>query len=91
MGLLKTRWEASYQGHAIVVERNEIGRGFRLDWDGTEIARRSWTWIGLGELHASAEIGDRHADVVVTIEWGGLNGTCTVNVDGQDVPVTLVK
>jgi hypothetical protein len=91
MGLFKTRWESTYDGHAVVVERNELGRGFRIDWDGETIAHRSWTWIGLGELHASAEIGERHADVLVRIEWGGLNGKCTVTVDGTDVPMTLVK
>ncbi len=91
MGLLKTRWEGSHDSHAIAVERNEVGRGFRIDWDGNEIARRRWTWIGLGELHATAEIGDRHADVLVKIEWGGINGKCTVTVDGNDVPMTLVK
>ena len=91
MSLLKTRWVSSYEGHAIVVERNEIGRGFRIEWDGHEIARRNWTWIGLGELHATAEIGERHADVLVEIAWGGLNGTCTVTVDGKAIPMTLVK
>ncbi len=90
MGWLKTRWESSYEGHAIAVERNEVGRGFRLDWDGSEIARRSWTWIGLGELHASAELGDRHVEILVKIEWGGINGTCTVIVDGNAVAMNLV-
>lgn len=68
-----------------------VGRGFRIDWDGNEIARRRWTWFGLGELRATAVIGDRRADVFLKIEWGGLNGKCAVTVDGKDVPMTLVK
>ena len=59
--------------------------------EGEEIARRRWSWFGLGELHATAQIGDRDADVLVKIEWGGINGTCTVVVEGHEVAMTLVK
>jgi hypothetical protein len=91
MGLLGTAWEAEYQGHKLVVARNELTRGFRLEWDGKEIAHRTWSLIGLGELHASAEVGGKPVQVQVAIRWGGWNGECTIRVDETDVPVKLVK
>jgi hypothetical protein len=103
MGLLGTRWEAEYEGHAIVVSRNELTRGFSLEWDGAEIAKRVWSLVGLGELHGSAEVGGkpgyrdgqaRSVDVKVSIQWGGLkelDGHCTITVDGHEVPVKHVR
>lgn len=91
MGILGTRWEAKWEGHAIVVARNEWTKGFKLEWDGEEIARRTWSWIGLGELSASVELEGRSVEVHVAIEWGGLEGRCTIRVDGTEVPVQLVK
>jgi hypothetical protein len=91
MGLLKTRWEGSFDNHKIAVTRNEIGRGFKLEWDGVEIARRTWTWIGLGELHATAEVSGRDTDIRVAIEWGGLNGKCTVTIGDRPIVLELVK
>jgi hypothetical protein len=91
MGLFSTRWEGTYQGHSIVVARSELTRGFNIEWDGTEIARRRWSFIGLGELHGTATLGDREVPVHVAIEWGGLNGKCVVTVDGREANVVLVK
>lgn len=91
MGLFSTRWEGTYEGHTIVVSRSELTRGFNLQWDGNEIASRTWSFIGLGELHASATIGEREVPVHVSIVWGGLNGKCVVTVDGHEAVVTLVK
>ena len=94
MGILGTRWEAEYQGHAIVVSRNELTKGFKIDWDGKEIAHRTWSWIGLGELHGSVELSGKPVEVHVAIQWGGLSeldGACTVKVDGKEIPVTHVK
>jgi hypothetical protein len=91
MGLLGTEWDAEYQGHKLVVARNEFTRGFKLLWDGEEIAHRRWSLIGLGELHADTELDGKHVHVLVAIKWGGLNGECTIKVDGADVPVKLVK
>ncbi len=34
MGILGTEWQAEYEGHAIVVSRNELTKGFKLMWDG---------------------------------------------------------
>lgn len=94
MGILSTRWEGKDDGHAVAVARNELTKGFKLEWDGAEIASRTWSWIGLGELHASAEFAGRTAEVRVAITWGGvaaLDGNCTVTVDGAPVPMTLVQ
>lgn len=94
MGILGTRWEAKYEGHEIAVSRNELTKGFKLEWDGTEIARRTWSWIGLGELQATAELDGKPVDVHVAIEWGGLSaldGTCTITVGGKKIPTTHVK
>jgi hypothetical protein len=94
MGILGTEWEASFEGHKLEVHRNELTKGFALKWDGTEIAHRTWSLVGLGELHAFAEADGKHHDVKVAIHWGGLsemNGKCTITVDGKDVPVHLVK
>src|SRR5689334_19599005 len=67
MGFLTTRWEATYEGHNITVSRNEVLRGFTLEWDGRELARRTWSWIGLGELHGSADVDGKHHEVHVKL------------------------
>ena len=84
MGLLATRWEATYEGHKLVVARNELTRGFYLAWDGTEIASRHWSFIGVGVLHASAETGGRHVEVRVALTWGE---ACIITIDGKEIPV----
>ena len=91
MGLLKTRWEATHEGHALVVERSELTRGFALEWDGKEIARRSWSLIGLGELRGTAELAGRDVEVHVTIEFSGFDGKCTITVDGVEIAVRKVQ
>ena len=93
MGLLGTRWEAEFEGHALVVSRNELTRGFKLEWDGKDIAHRSWSMIGLGELLTSAEARGRPVDVKVVIYWGGfseMDGKCLITVDGQELAVRHV-
>jgi hypothetical protein len=91
MGLLKTQWEAEHEGHALVVRRSELTRGFALEWDGREIARRAWSLIGLGELRGTAELSGRTVEVHVTIEFSGFDGKCTITVDGVEVPVRKVR
>ena len=94
MGFSETRWEAEFEGHRVVVTRNELGRGFKLEWDGEEIARRSWSWIGLGELHGTAHVDDKPADVKVKIEWAGfseLDGKCSISVNGKDLEVRHIR
>lgn len=93
MGLLGTRWEAEYEGHKLVVSRNELTRGFSLTWDGDEIAKRRWSLVGLGELHTSAEANGKQVDVKVVIYWGGfseMDGKCMITIDGKEIPVTHV-
>jgi hypothetical protein len=94
MGFLGTRWEAEFEGHALVVSRNELTRGFKLEWDGTDIAHRRWSLVGLGELHTSAEAGGRDVDVKVVIYWGGvseMDGKCMITIDGKEIPVRHVR
>jgi hypothetical protein len=94
MGILGTRWEGEHAGHRIVVSRNELTKGFAIEWDGVEIARRTWSWIGLGELQATADLEGKPVDVRVSIEWGGLSqldGRCTATVDGKPVALQLAK
>jgi hypothetical protein len=93
MGLLTTRWEAEHEGHNVTVSRNEVGRGFTLEWDGREIARRSWSFIGLGELHGSADHDGGHYEVQVSLEWGGgiNDGICKITVDGKPLTVKHVR
>jgi len=93
MGILATRWEAEFEGHRIVVNRNEIVRGFTIEWDGQEIARRTWSLVGLGELHGSAEADGKPVDVKVVIYWGGfseMDGKCRITVGDTEVPVRHV-
>jgi hypothetical protein len=94
MGILGTEWRAEFEGHSLAVKRNELTRGFALEWDGVDIAHRRWSLIGLGELHASAEAKGRNVDVRVVIHWGGLkelDGKCEITVDGKPIPVEHVK
>ena len=94
MGLLTTRWEATYEGHNLTVLRNELGRGFTLEWDGKEIARRSWSLVGLGELHGSAEAEGKAHEVKAVLAWAGLSeldGKCTISVDGTELEVRHIR
>lgn len=94
MGILGTEWDAEFEGHALVVSRNELTKGFKLEWDGEVIASRRWSWVGLGELHASAVSKGRELSVKVIIYWGGvaeMDGKCLISIDGAEIPVRHVK
>jgi hypothetical protein len=102
MGILKTRWEADWRGHAITITRSELTRGFSIWFDGQEIARRSWSWVGLGELKGDAVVKDgyrgeaeRHVEVAVVISWpestSELDGHITLSVDGEAIEVRHVQ
>ena len=95
MGIIATRWEAQLEGHHIVVSRNELTKGFKLEWDGQEIARRTWSWIGLGELRATVELHGQPVEVHVildaTLKDLGSDGQCRLLVDGEPVPVVLAQ
>lgn len=91
MGLLETRWEAQHEGHNITVFRNELTKGFTVEWDGREIARRSWSWIGLGEVAGTAQVDEEPIEVHVLIDWGGLDGQCTVTVGGRPIVADRIR
>ncbi|MCA9626676.1 MAG: hypothetical protein KC766_03370 [Myxococcales bacterium] len=94
MGILGTRWEGEYRGHAVVVDRNEWTKGFKVLWDGEEIARRTWSLVGLGELRASVELEGQPQEVHVALEWdgvGNLDGSCEVSVAGEPITLKQVK
>ena len=93
MGLLSTRWEGEFEGHRIAVARNEIGRGFRIEWDDEVIASRTWSFLGLGELRGTAEHDGAPIEVGVVLSWESfseLDGACTLTVGGAQVPVTKI-
>ena len=93
MGLLGTRWEGRHAGHLVSVTRNELTKGFSVEWNGNELARRTWSWIGLGELQATAPLDGKDIVLHVTLRWDGIGGQGKVSVTagGADVPMTLVK
>ncbi|NOU34814.1 MAG: hypothetical protein HOO96_43540 [Polyangiaceae bacterium] len=84
---MHTEWAGEHHGHAVVVARDELTRGFSIHWDGTLLGRRSWSWIGLGELHATAELAAQPVEVHVKLELG----KCTVTVAGEPVAMTKAK
>ena len=98
MGFITTRWEATYEGHRITVTRNEIGRGFVLEWDGREVARRSWSLFGLGELDGTVEVDGRHHDVHLTLSVGSgrgegflTDGRCVITIDGTPLEIRHIR
>jgi len=98
MGLITTRWEATYERHNITVTRTEIGRGFGLEWDGREIARRGWSWFGLGELHGTVEADGRRHEIHCTLSVGKgpgegvlTDGRCRITVDGVPVEARHIR
>ena len=77
-----------------MVSRSELTRGFKLEWDGEDIAHRRWSALGLGELHASTEVQGKPAEVKVVIYWAGpseMDGKCMITVNGQELQVRHVK
>ena len=94
MGLLATRWEATFEGHLFSVHRNEVSKGFSLEMDGVELARRTWSWVGLGELHATAELKGQPVEVKLEIRWGWPHkpdGTCKITIDGTTIDAKYVR
>lgn len=95
MGLLRTRWEAHHGGHRIAVVRNEFTKGFRLEWDGQEVARRAWSLLGLGELHATVVIDGKPTEVRMvldaTFRGTGPGGQCRIEIAGESIPVRRIK
>jgi hypothetical protein len=89
MGLFETRWEAhiDHNRRRITVIRNEWTKGIAVQLDGTVVAAKGWSWVGLGRVAGSADIGGRAARIEVTVR----PGSCELLVDGERVPVTRVR
>ena len=65
-----------------------------VEWDGRELVRRSWSWVGLGELHGTAEEAGKHHDVRAVLDRGdgvGTDGSCSVTVDGRAIELVHVR
>ena len=92
MGILGTRWEAEFEGHHFTVSRNEVTRGFRVEYDGRTVAKKSWSLIGLGTVEGTIEHGGREVPVKVILSLdASLDGGCTVLVDGKEIAVKHVE
>lgn len=87
MGLFKSRWEAEHRGHRIVVARNEVTKGFRLEWDGQEVARRTWSLTGVGELLATVQLDGKPTEVRAVLDATFGDGQCSVEVGSEAIPV----
>jgi hypothetical protein len=87
VGRWKTRWEAAHEGHQIVVTRNELTKGFSLDVDGVEVARKRWSMAGVGTLAGTFRSGDRDVPIVVVLKLSMKRAECEVTVDGAAVGV----
>ncbi len=96
MGLLNTKWEATYGKHALTVSRSELTRGFTFECDGREIAKKAWTLVGLGELEGTMKVAsdesyrgaEREVSYQVLIQTGS---ECEIVVDGTKLDVRLVS
>jgi hypothetical protein len=90
MDLLQTRWEAhiDHGKRRLTVIRNEWTRGIAVQLDGTQVAAKAWSWIGLGRVAGSAEIDGRRANIEVTIRPGSV---CELLVDGEAVSTIRVR
>lgn len=91
MGLFGTRWVGSFRGHEIAVARNEWTKGFAIEWDGEEVGRRRWSWVGLGELNATVTVDGEDLEVHVEITMSGLDGECAITVGGEKIATSIVK
>ncbi len=90
MGLLKTRWEARHSGHHISVHRNEVTKGFSLEVDGTEVARKGWSFVGVGKIDGTFRSGDRRVPITAELKFSLRKPVCVVLVDGVPVDITQV-
>jgi hypothetical protein len=91
MGLLATRWEADFEGHRIVVSRNELTKGFALECDGHTVAEKSWSLVGVGTLEGTIEHEGRSLTVEAKLELSFVEPKCTLSIGGAAVPMRQVK
>ena len=86
MGLLGSRWEAAWEGHALVVIRNEWTKGFKLECDGEEVAGKSTSLVGTGELNGEITHDGRRVPVRVAVD-----SSCEIYIAGASIPVQTIK
>ncbi|MBI4950896.1 MAG: hypothetical protein HY908_02605 [Myxococcales bacterium] len=88
MGAAQTEWEAAYGTHRILVKRNELTRGFYVEVDKMIIAHKNFALFGTGDVEGAVELDGKRVTVKVKLIVGE---GCIVHVEGQQLPVTLVK
>jgi len=94
MGILNSRWEADYEGHHFTVTRTELTRGFKLEYDGRVVDKKSWSLVGVGELEGKIEHEGRSVTVRASL-IGRLplsnEQECFIQVDGKDIAVRTTE
>ena len=88
MGLFKTHWEVEYEGCLITIRRNEWTKGFVVECDGEQIAKRSWTLIGLGEVEGELEFQDKKVPFIVDVQS---NSECFLRIEGKEIRAQQVE
>jgi len=86
MGLLGSRWEASWEGHQIAVVRNEWTKGFQLECDGEELSNQKWSAAGIGKLEGEITHGGETVTVRAVIDL-----RCEIYVDDTALTVETIK
>jgi hypothetical protein len=85
MGVFGSRWQASWQGRMLVVTRNEWTKGFKLLCDDEEIASKSMSLAGVGELTGEIMHEGSRIPVRVVVE-----STCQIFIDGAPVEIQTI-
>jgi hypothetical protein len=88
MGLMRSRWEADYEGHRLTVSRNELTRGFALECDGRVVAQKRFSLLGIGELHGTLPLGDHALPFSVALD---IPSSCSITVAGRPLSVRKVE
>lgn len=92
MGILSSRWEAEFEGHHFTVSRNEVTKGFTLEYDGRTMNKQSWSLIGTGELHGTIEHDGRQLPVLAKLSFSFKSAEqCEILVDGKALAVKYVE
>ena len=88
MGLLKTHWEATYEGCLITIRRNEWTKGFIVECDGERVAKRTWTLVGLGTVKGELTFEDRAIPFEVEVQP---RSECFLRIEGEEIRASLVE
>lgn len=82
VGLLETRWAATYRDHLVTVTRNEMSRGFALEWDGRPVAVKRWCLVGIGTISGEVDLDGGPVAVSAELTAGS---KCTLIVGDESV------